>query len=128
MTTILDPTDERKPVHRELTPRPAEITGNVALLDISKPRGSVLLDRLEQRPWRCNATASRPLRSPHPNRCARRFCATMTLSLKRWLTEDPVPRAVCMTRYGLRFRVSLRFQLRAANSKMLLRHRRMPWA
>jgi hypothetical protein len=49
MTTILDPTDERKPVHRELTPRPAEITGNVALLDISKPRGSVLLDRLEAR-------------------------------------------------------------------------------
>jgi len=49
MTTILDPTDERVPVHRELTPRPVEITGKVALLDISKPRGSVLLDRLEAR-------------------------------------------------------------------------------
>lgn len=49
MTTILDPTDERVPVARSITPRPEAITGNVALLDISKPRGNVLLDRLEQR-------------------------------------------------------------------------------
>ena len=48
MTTILDPTDERVPVTRQLSPRTGEITGNVALLDISKPRGNVLLDRLEQ--------------------------------------------------------------------------------
>lgn len=47
MTTIMDPTDERVPVTRQLTPRPGEITGNLALLDISKPRGNVLLDRLE---------------------------------------------------------------------------------
>lgn len=46
--TILDPTNERKPVERRLTPRPGELTGAVALLDISKPRGNVLLDRLEQ--------------------------------------------------------------------------------
>ena len=49
MTTILDPTDERVPIARSITPRPEAITGNVALLDISKPRGNVLLDRLEQR-------------------------------------------------------------------------------
>ena len=49
MTTILDPTDERVPITRSVTPRPEAITGNVALLDISKPRGNVLLDRLEQR-------------------------------------------------------------------------------
>ena len=49
MTTILDPTDERVPIARSVTPRPEAITGNVALLDISKPRGNVLLDRLEQR-------------------------------------------------------------------------------
>jgi hypothetical protein len=49
MTTILDPTDERKPVHREITIRPENISGTVALLDISKPRGNVLLDRLEAR-------------------------------------------------------------------------------
>jgi hypothetical protein len=45
---ILDPTDERVPIERELTPRPEHITGTVGLLDISKPRGNVLLDRLEQ--------------------------------------------------------------------------------
>ncbi len=44
---ILDPTDERVPVKRELTPRPEHITGTVGLLDISKPRGDRLLDRLE---------------------------------------------------------------------------------
>ena len=49
MTTILDPTDERVPVTRQLTPRPGRLSGTVALLDISKPRGNVLLDRLEQR-------------------------------------------------------------------------------
>lgn len=49
MTIIMDPTDERVPVERTLTARPATITGNVAFLDISKPRGSILLDRLETR-------------------------------------------------------------------------------
>jgi hypothetical protein len=48
MVLILDPTDERVPIARQLTPRPEHITGTVALLDISKPRGNVLLDRLEE--------------------------------------------------------------------------------
>jgi hypothetical protein len=48
MTTILDPTDERVPVNREPTRRPEHVTGTVGLLDISKPRGNVLLDRLEE--------------------------------------------------------------------------------
>lgn len=48
MTTILDPTDERVPVERSITPRPPNISGTVALLDISKPRGSVLIDRLQE--------------------------------------------------------------------------------
>ena len=48
MTTILDPTDERVPVQREISPRPESIKGAVALLDIVKPRGDVLLDRLEE--------------------------------------------------------------------------------
>ena len=47
MTTILDPTDERVPIRRAISPRPKRIEGGVALLDISKPRGDVLLDRLE---------------------------------------------------------------------------------
>ncbi len=49
MTTILDPTDERVPVRRSLTKRPEAVSGTVALLDISKPRGDVLLDQLEVR-------------------------------------------------------------------------------
>ena len=47
MTTILDPTDEREPIGRQLTRRPEQITGTVGLLDISKPKGDVLLDRIE---------------------------------------------------------------------------------
>jgi len=47
MTTILDPTDERVPVERQVTPRTGEIKGVIGLLDIRKPRGDVLLDRLD---------------------------------------------------------------------------------
>lgn len=47
MTTILDPTNEQVPVERQLSPRLGEITGNLAMLDISKPRGNVLLDSFE---------------------------------------------------------------------------------
>lgn len=47
MTQILDPTDERVPVRRQLTPRPEHLRGVVGLLDISKPRGNVFLDRLD---------------------------------------------------------------------------------
>jgi len=43
---ILDPTDERVPIRRALAARPTALTGTLALLDISKPRGDVLLDRL----------------------------------------------------------------------------------
>ena len=47
---ILDPTDERRPIERALSPSAAaRSTGAVALLDISKPRGDVLIDRLEER-------------------------------------------------------------------------------
>ena len=48
MTTLMDPTNERVPVIRSITPRPEVISGNVAFLDISKPRGNVLIDRLEE--------------------------------------------------------------------------------
>jgi hypothetical protein len=50
MRTLLDPTSESAPVTRTLNPRPASLDGlTVGLLDISKARGDVLLDRLEQR-------------------------------------------------------------------------------
>lgn len=47
MTTILDPTDERVPVERQITARTGDITGVIGLLDIAKPRGNILLDELE---------------------------------------------------------------------------------
>jgi hypothetical protein len=47
---LLDPTSERTPVARQLNPRPASLAGRtVGLLDISKARGDVLLDRIELR-------------------------------------------------------------------------------
>ena len=49
MRTVLDPTGELRPATRELLSRPASLNGRtVGLLDISKPRGNVFLDRLEQ--------------------------------------------------------------------------------
>ncbi len=50
MTIVLDPTSERVPASRTLLERPVSLLGRrVGLLDISKPRGDVFLDRLEQR-------------------------------------------------------------------------------
>ena len=50
MRVLVDPTSERVPSARSLTRRPPSLDGlTVALLDISKPRGDVLLDRLEER-------------------------------------------------------------------------------
>lgn len=45
---VLDPTSERRPPQRQLAARPAALAGlTVGLLDISKPRGDVFLDRIE---------------------------------------------------------------------------------
>jgi hypothetical protein len=49
MIILLDPTDERVPVQRALALRARELKGVVGLLDITKPRGNVLLDRIENR-------------------------------------------------------------------------------
>ncbi len=47
---ILDPGNESAVAQRQLLPRPAALHGRVVgLLDISKPRGDVFLDRLEER-------------------------------------------------------------------------------
>jgi len=47
---LLDPTHERSPAIRARLPRLASLAGvSVGLLDISKPRGDVFLDRLEAR-------------------------------------------------------------------------------
>jgi len=47
--TVLDPTGEQRPAVRTLLPRPPSLEGRVVgLLDISKPRGDVALDRLAE--------------------------------------------------------------------------------
>lgn len=48
MSTVLDPTSERTVAERARLDRPASLDGKVVgLLDISKPRGDVFLDRVE---------------------------------------------------------------------------------
>ncbi len=60
MTTLLDPTSERRVVERERLARPDSLVGlTVGLLDISKPRGDVFLDRIAQRLGDEGATVKR---------------------------------------------------------------------
>ncbi len=48
MTIVMDPTSEQSPTSRERLARPDRLDGlTVGLLDISKPRGDVFLDRIE---------------------------------------------------------------------------------
>jgi hypothetical protein len=48
MTRVLDPTGELAPADRGLTDRPASLAGRtIGLLDITKARGDVFLDRLD---------------------------------------------------------------------------------
>jgi hypothetical protein len=48
--TILDPTGERSVAERARLMRPRSLAGvTVGLLDISKPRGDIFLDRIEER-------------------------------------------------------------------------------
>ena len=49
MTTLLDPTSERTPGTRERAPRPSSLDGKtIGLLDITKARGDVFLDRVAE--------------------------------------------------------------------------------
>jgi len=58
--TILDPTGERSVAERARLARPASLAGlTVGLLDISKPRGNVFLDRIEERLTATGATVKR---------------------------------------------------------------------
>lgn len=58
--TILDPTGERTVAERARLARPASLSGlTVGLLDISKPRGNVFLDRLEERLTAVGASVKR---------------------------------------------------------------------
>ena len=60
MTIVLDPTSEQAPAARERATRPESLAGlTVGLLDISKPRGSVFLDRVSERLAGLGATVNR---------------------------------------------------------------------
>ena len=49
MTILFDPTGELTTATRERAPRNERLDGaTIALLDISKPRGNVFLDRMEE--------------------------------------------------------------------------------
>jgi hypothetical protein len=58
--TILDPTGEQTVAERARLARPGSLDGLiVGLLDISKPRGDVFLDRIEQRLTEVGASVKR---------------------------------------------------------------------
>jgi len=59
-TTLLDPTAESSPAQREVQPRLSTLQGaTIGLLDISKPRGDLLLNRLAERLTAAGATVRR---------------------------------------------------------------------
>ena len=59
-TYLLDPTGERTVLDRQLLARPETLSGlTVGLLDISKPRGNVFLDRIEERLTSLGVTVKR---------------------------------------------------------------------
>jgi hypothetical protein len=57
---LLDPTNESTVQHRSRLARPDSLSGKtIGLLDISKPRGDVFLNRIEQRLAELGATVLR---------------------------------------------------------------------
>lgn len=60
MRILLDPTGELQPAHRERNPRPTSLEGKVVgLLDISKARGSIFLDYLDEKLTEMGITVKR---------------------------------------------------------------------
>lgn len=58
--TVLDPTDETRPTTRERVPRPESLAGlTIGLLDISKPRGALFLDQVQNRLEALGASVNR---------------------------------------------------------------------
>jgi hypothetical protein len=71
VTTVLDPTAEVAPATQSRAPRPPGLDGlTIGLLDISKPRGDVFLDRIEaqlhQRGWQVRRYAKPTFTKPAP--------------------------------------------------------------
>ena len=101
-TVILDPTGERRLAEMSRCARPATLAGlTVGLLDISKPRGDVFLDRLEQHLVEIGASVKR-FRKPTFTKPAPSISATRSQASVRWSSrhspiEAVVRRAVCTT-------------------------------
>jgi hypothetical protein len=71
VTTVLDPTAELAPATRNRVPRPRSLDGlTIGLLDISKPRGNVFLDRVDEqlrrRGWRVRRYTKPTFTKPAP--------------------------------------------------------------
>lgn len=78
---LLDPTGEQKTALRERTARPASLRDrSVCLLDISKARGDVFLDRLEQH---LTDRGARVLRFAKPT-----FTKVAPIDLRREIAEQ----------------------------------------
>ena len=59
-TVVLDPTGETRPETRERVARPESLNGlTVGLLDITKPRGDVFLNRVEEKLTALGASVKR---------------------------------------------------------------------
>ncbi|HIA70915.1 TPA: hypothetical protein EYN98_33690 [Candidatus Poribacteria bacterium] len=59
-TVVLDPTSEDHPLKRKRSRRPQSLAGlTIGLLDISKPRGDIFLNRLEDHLYRLGVTVER---------------------------------------------------------------------
>lgn len=81
MTTVLDPTSERAVAARARVARPQTLAGKtVGLLDISKARGDVFLDRLEER---LSAAGSAVKRFAKPT-----FTRPAPLDLRQQIAEE----------------------------------------
>lgn len=81
MTTVLDPTGERRAAARAPLPRLASLQGRtVGLLDISKARGDVVLDRLAEL-LRADGVTVRRYRKPT-------FARVAPVDLRQEITEQ----------------------------------------
>ena len=81
MRTVLDPTGERRAPARALLPRPESLRGRtVGLLDISKARGDVVLDRLAEL-LRADGVTVRRYRKPT-------FARVAPVDLRQEITEQ----------------------------------------
>ena len=84
---LLDPTSEISPARRTRKVPPDKIAGlTVGLLDISKPRGNVFLDRIEQRLGEKGVAVKRyrkpTFTRPAPNDLAQKIASEVDLVIE----------------------------------------------